>query len=171
MSIEQAKQSVIQEANRIRDERRFLEDRLQELWASVHAGVKPARGFDLHNIEKGAAASAEIYARIDSIEGALKKDYFDDPAFCGSALVYLQEIETEVQQLDRKKAQVNEKLDKLKQELDEATELAERERNEITSQLATLFEPLNAFVYADNGCTYSGAHILRKLRILAERGA
>ncbi len=171
MSIEQAKQSVIQEANRIRDERRILEDRLQELRASVHAGVKPMRGFNLHNIEKEAAASAEIYARIDSIEGALKKDFFDDPAFCRSALVYLQKIENEVQQLDRKKVQIGEKLDKLKRELEEATELAERERSEITSQLATLFEPLNASVYADNGCTYSGAYILRKLRILAEKGA
>lgn len=171
MSIEQAKRNVIREADRVRGERRILEDRLRELRAAVQAGSMPVHGFNLRDIEQAAAAPAELYARIDGIEAALRQDFFDDPAFCRGAQAYLREIEAEVLRLDRRRGEIAETVEKLQRELEKAGEAAEKERTEIDSRLAELFEPLGETVYSHSGHVYRGGYVLHKLQALAEKGA
>ena len=170
MSTKQAKEKVLADIERIRSQRLVLEKRLKELQAAMREKPEPVRGFNLEDIERVSAAPVEMLSRINGIKDALKKNFFDDPEFCRDALTYLQEVEPEVKRLDRKRDDVNERIEKLKRELAAAEEAAESERIELCDQIDALFEPLGETIFNTYACAYTGTYVLNKLRKLAESG-
>lgn len=168
MSIEQSKKKVFAEVNRICKERLILESRLKDLKKALNDEKEPVRGFNLCDIESVATALTELYARIDAIEAALKKPFFDDPEFCHVALNYMKEIESPVARLDAQRKALADSLENMKRNLNQAMEDAEKTRIKIDTELADLFEPLGETVFTDGGHVYTGGYVLRKLRRLAE---
>lgn len=168
MNMKQAKEKLIQEAGRIDRERQELERRCAELRAMLSKETEPVHGFSVQSIEAGVVDCSMIYPRIQKIEAALKKSYFDDPGFAAAALEYMQQIEGEVQKLDADRKATFDRVDKLKEDLERAEKQAEKERRDIDECLCNLLEPMRENIFSYAGYSYTGAYLLSKLRAQAK---